>query len=91
MHHLGNPSVGARVQQDARAIDIHRTQEVFIFGERHLGDIVKHHVYAIDGRTHRRRVAYVTLHEIDVDHAGVGVIQVEDANRISVGAQLRGK
>ena len=61
---LRDTGVAARLEQDARAVDVDRAQQLVVAGERHLGDVVEHDVDAVDGCPHGGRVA-----DVGGDHA----------------------
>lgn len=76
------PALG---QQQRRAVDVDRAQQLLVLGQRHLGHVVEHHVGTVDGCCHHLRIADVALHQLDLRRAVVDVVEVEHADGVAGG------
>ena len=88
VHDLGDPGTFAGPQQHRRAADVDRLEQAAVLGQRHLGDVVEHHVDAGDGTAHRRGVPDVSPDELHIGGAVGGVDQVEHPHLVAGGTQV---
>ena len=77
MHHLGHTGFGSFVEQEHRAIDVDGAQEGFVFGQRHLGDVVEDEVNTFHRSVHGGAIADIATNEFHSGGPVVGIIQVE--------------